>query len=190
MAVIAIDPGKCGAIATFVNYTYRVYDIPNMTVITGKGKRLKKSTEYDLEAIKTLLGNIKTLCLQPVIYAVVERAEAVSYAATAAHGAYSNSMHANFEKGRGYGIIEALLFSIDIPIIASPRPTTWKRDLGLSAAAKTYKDKKEASRLMALDLYPELADRLSRKKDDGRAEALLLIEWLQLQLERRKIVLP
>ena len=43
---------------------------------------------------------------------------------------------------------------------------------------------------MALDLYPELADRLSRKKDDGRAEALLLIEWLQLQLERRKIVLP
>ena len=42
---------------------------------------------------------------------------------------------------------------------------------------------------MALDLYPELSDELKRKKDNGRAEALLLIEWLELQVQKGKITI-
>ena len=40
-AIIAIDPGKHGAIATLIDGRYNVWDIPTMTVISGKGKRLK-----------------------------------------------------------------------------------------------------------------------------------------------------
>jgi crossover junction endodeoxyribonuclease RuvC len=48
------------------------------------------------------------------------------------------------------------------------RPAIWKRALGLG------KDK-EAARLRAMQLFP--AADLRRKKDHGRAEALLLAWW-------------
>lgn len=46
-------------------------------------------------------------------------------------------------------------------------PATWKKALGLD------KDK-DKSRAMAAKLFPGLAEQLKRKKDDGRAEALLI----------------
>ena len=188
--IVGIDPGKSGAIATLIDGRYNVYDIPTMTVISGKGKRLKKSVEYDIPALHSLLVSLVCVArrIEPT-YAVVERAEAVTYGATSARGSYHNSAQTNFSKGRGYGIIEALLQVNSIPIIASPRPGDWKRGLGLTDSSKAYVDKKEASRLMALDLHPELADELKRKKDNGRAEALLLIEWLELQVQKGKITL-
>ena len=188
--IIGIDPGKSGAIAVKSNDRYSVYDIPTLTVISGKGKRLKKSVDYDITALHTLLVSIVCVArrIEPV-YAVVERAEAVTYGATSARGSYHNSAQTNFSKGRGYGIIEAVLQINGVPIIAAPYARVGKKGLGLTDSGKAYKDKKEASRLMALDLYPELADELKRKKDNGRAEALLLIEWLELQVQKGKITL-
>ena len=189
--IIGIDPGKSGAIAVKFSSgeSAVVYDIPTLTVISGKGKNLKKSVDYDIQALDKLIRCYSRYDLSAPCYAVVERAEAVTYGATAARGSYHNSAQTNFSKGRGYGIIEALLQINGVPIIASPRPGDWKRGLGLTDPGKAYADKKEASRLMALDLYPELADKLSRKKDNGRAEALLLIEWLELQVQNGKITL-
>ena len=189
--IIGIDPGKSGAIAVkFDNgEPMAVYDIPTQTIISGKGKRLKKSVDYDIPAIDKLIKCYSRYDLTRPVYAVVERAEAVTYGATAARGQYHNSAQTNFSKGRGYGIIEALLQINSVAIIAAPRPGDWKRGLGLTDPSKCYTDKKEASRLMALDLHPELSDRLQRKKDNGRAEALLLIEWLELQVSKGKITL-
>ena len=187
--IIGIDPGKSGAIAIKSDDRYNVYDIPTMTVISGKGKQLKKSVDYDIPALDNLIKCYSRYDLDAPCYAVVERAEAVTYGATSARESYHNSAQTNFSKGRGYGIIEALLQINGVPIIASPRPGDWKRGLGLTDSSKAYTDKKEASRLMALDLYPELADELKRKKDNGRAEALLLIEWLELQVQKGKITL-
>ena len=188
--IIGIDPGKGGAIATLIDGRYNVYDIPTMTVISGKGKQLKKSVDYDILALHALLVSLvcDTRRIEPA-YAVVERAEAVTYGATSARASYHNSAQTNFSKGRGYGIIEAVLQINGVPIIAAPYARVWKKGLGLTDSSKAYVDKKEASRLMALDLYPELADRLSRKKDNGRAEALLLIEWLELQATKGKITI-
>ena len=188
--IIGIDPGKSGAIAVKCDDVYSVYDIPTQTIISGKGKRLKKSVEYDIPALHTLIVSLVCVArrIEPV-YAVVERAEAVTYGATTARGSYHNSAQTNFSKGRGYGIIEALLQINGVAIIAQPLPRVWKRALGLTDSSKAYNDKKEASRLMALDLHPELSDRLQRKKDNGRAEALLLIEWLELQVQKCKITL-
>ena len=189
--IIGIDPGKSGAIAVkfSTGESAVVYDIPTLTAISGKGKNLKKSVDYDIQALDKLIRCYSRYDLGSPCYAVVERAEAVTYGATSARGSYHNSAQTNFSKGRGYGIIEALLQINGVPIIASPRPGDWKRGLGLTDPSKAYVDKKEASRLMALDLYPELADELKRKKDNGRAEALLLIEWLELQVQKGKITL-
>ena len=101
MAIIAIDPGKHGAIATLIDGRYNVYDIPTQTIISGKGKRLKKSVDYDVTELHTLLVSLvwRVRRLEPV-YAVVERAEAVTYGATSARGSYHNSAQTNFSKGR------------------------------------------------------------------------------------------
>jgi crossover junction endodeoxyribonuclease RuvC len=53
---------------------------------------------------------------------------------------------------------------------------TWKKAMGLTSD-------KERSRHTALRIFPGCADLLSRKKDEGRAEALLLAEF-----HRRKIM--
>lgn len=53
-------------------------------------------------------------------------------------------------------------------------PRVWKKALGLS------KDKVE-SLAMARQLWPEAP--LARVKDNGRAEALLIAEWLRRELE-------
>ena len=189
--IIGIDPGKGGAIAVKFSSgeSAVVYDIPTLTVISGKGKNLKKSVDYDIPALDKLIRCYSRYDLGAPVYAVVERAEAVTYGATSARGSYHNSAQTNFSKGRGYGIIEALLQINGVPVIASPRPGDWKRGLGLTDPGKAYTDKKEASRLMALDLHQELSDQLQRKKDNGRAEALLLIEWLELQVQKGKITL-
>ena len=103
--IIGIDPGKSGAIATLIDGRYNVYDIPTMTIISGKGKRLKKSVEYDIPALDKLIRCYSRYDLGAPCYAVVERAEAVTYGATSARGSYHNSAQTNFSKGRGYGII-------------------------------------------------------------------------------------
>ena len=74
-----------------------------------------------------------------------------------------------FRAGGNYASILVTLTLTDIPFTLVS-PARWKRVMGLS------KDK-EASRAMALQLFPSLADQLSRKKDEGRAEALLLVEY-------------
>jgi crossover junction endodeoxyribonuclease RuvC len=69
--------------------------------------------------------------------------------------------------GYGYGIWIGLLAALQMPY-TTIRPIIWKKALGLG------KDKEQA-RLRAMQLFPG-AD-LRRKKDHGKAEALLLARW-------------
>jgi crossover junction endodeoxyribonuclease RuvC len=72
-----------------------------------------------------------------------------------------------FTCGFGYGLWCGILAALQVPYTPI-RPAVWKKHFGLS------KDK-EASRLRAQQLFP--AADLRRKKDHGRAEALLLAHW-------------
>jgi len=72
-----------------------------------------------------------------------------------------------FTCGVGFGVWLALLAALALPH-TRVRPAIWKKALGLG------KDK-EAARLRAMQLFPT-AD-LRRKRDHGRAEALLLAYW-------------
>jgi crossover junction endodeoxyribonuclease RuvC len=72
-----------------------------------------------------------------------------------------------FTTGYGYGLWIGLLTTLRFPYTPI-RPGIWKRSLALG------KDK-EASRLRAMQLYPGAA--LRRKRDHGRAEALLLASY-------------
>ena len=67
------------------------------------------------------------------------------------------------------GILKGALMWRDIPF-REIQPSKWKAALGLSS-------NKNASREMAMQMFPDDADQFKRVKDDGRAEAALLAYW-------------
>lgn len=75
-----------------------------------------------------------------------------------------------FQLGFAYGQLYALCSTLPAKLIIV-HPSRWKRDLSL------WGKDKEASRELALRLFPALGKELILKKHEGRAEALLLAHW-------------
>lgn len=73
-----------------------------------------------------------------------------------------------FAFGRSRGVVEGVLGAHGITT-SFITPASWKRTVGLAAG----KDK-DASRSLAIQLWPKHADKLARVKDDGRAESALI----------------
>jgi Holliday junction resolvasome RuvABC endonuclease subunit len=71
-----------------------------------------------------------------------------------------------FKLGFAYGQIVAAVALSNIPYTIVT-PSTWKRSMNLP------KDK-DAARRLAVQWFPKQAERLKRKKDEHRAEALLI----------------
>jgi crossover junction endodeoxyribonuclease RuvC len=80
-----------------------------------------------------------------------------------------------FSFGQNVGTWHGILAALAIPYV-SPRPQDWQRGL---VDKKAGKDSKAASLATARRLFPDAA--LSRKKDHGRADALLLAWWARRQ---------
>lgn len=68
-----------------------------------------------------------------------------------------------------YGILKCALVSCNVEY-KEVLPRQWKKDMELDSD-------KEKSRFTAISLFPQVKDKLKRKKDHGRAEALLILEW-------------
>ena len=66
-------------------------------------------------------------------------------------------------------MIKGVLSTLGIPF-TPVSPSKWKKTFNLG------KDKNE-SRAAATRLFPDLASEFARKKDDGRAEAILIAKW-------------
>lgn len=77
-----------------------------------------------------------------------------------------------FRYGTVYGALRAVYEDLMFKIVLVA-PGTWKRAMGLTGKGK------EASRELAIRVFPEAHVLLSKKKHHNRAEALLLAEWLR-----------
>lgn len=85
------------------------------------------------------------------------------------HSMPGQGVASTFAFGRAVGAIQAVLDLLAVPVtLAEPR--IWKRSMGLTAD-------KGSSLALARSLWPTAP--LARMKDHGRAEALLLAEWLR-----------
>lgn len=82
-----------------------------------------------------------------------------------------------FASGFGALLAAAQLYDGDERRVCLVRPRIWKEALGLSSD-------KSASLELARSYFSDVAEMLARKKDDGRAEALLLCEY------HRRFVVP
>lgn len=85
-----------------------------------------------------------------------------------------NGSLANFSMGRCEGLIVASVLCAGIPLWRV-KPVEWQRAVGLSNVKAA--ERKEASRMRAREMYPEVADKLKRKRDHNRAEALLIATY-------------
>jgi len=75
-----------------------------------------------------------------------------------------------FSFGKSAGIIEGILAAEKIPMVLVT-PQKWKKRAGIIGKEK------DAARTLALQLYPQIASHLDRKKDVGRADALLIAHF-------------
>lgn len=144
MIIFSVDPGLGGAWALVVDGKPAI--VGDMPV-AGEGSRRRVSAGV-------LAGFIRNahpdLC-------VIEQVGPMP----------GNGVSGMFRFGMAYGAAIAVANVLDVPIELVV-PAVWKRH------HKLLGQPKEASRLKALDLAPGLAGSLSRKMDDGRAEAILI----------------
>jgi crossover junction endodeoxyribonuclease RuvC len=147
---IGIDPGLQGAVGILDadGALVALHDVPTLTVSTSRGTR----HEYDLPAMAALLKPSV-----PHGHVVIEESQAMP----------GQGVRSMFTIGLGFGVWLGVVGTLGFAHTRI-RPAAWKRRLGLPGA-------KEAARLRAIQLFPH-AD-LRRKKDHGRAEALLLAYW-------------
>lgn len=162
MIHVGIDNGLTGAAAVlYPSGSVEFFDTP--TVKTGtKGRQ-----EYDLFGVIELLRKLSAAHTPRTLMLTIEKAHVVPKM-----GGMSN-----FSKGFGYAawLTAAIALGLPIQVTASK---TWQavvmRDL---PKVTDYAARKEQSRLKARQLYPQAADQLARKKDHGRAEALLIAHY-------------
>ena len=143
--IAGIDPGLSGAIALLGGAAeVEIADMPTLEI---KGKRI-----IDLYALAQLFD----LAGKDTRLAVIEDPHAMP-------GQGVSSM---FKFGFACGAVQAMVASAFIPM-KLVAPGAWKKAMGLGSD-------KDASRRLASQLMPRHAHLWARKKDDGRAEALLL----------------
>lgn len=148
---IGIDPGVTGAIA-LLSPKGDLDDLLDMPTLLLTGTRQKVNAAE--------LGKIISRWVDlPGLTALLEQVGAMP-------GQGVSSM---FGFGMSYGIVQGVLGALQIPV-TFVTPQAWKKRAGIPAKAE-----KDFSRTIAQQLYP-LAS-LDRKKDVGRADAILIARF-------------
>lgn len=159
---VGIDPGLTGAWAAIdsAGKVVRIDDIPTMAS-GGKGAKVQRQVNP-----AALAADLRSLMSDgDAVMVALERTSAMP-------GQGVSSM---FSMGDSYGAIRAAVAIKSLPC-EHVSPQSWKRAMGLDSD-------KERCRAKAIQLFPDAAELLARKKDHNRAEALLLAEWLRRKLD-------
>lgn len=159
MIVAGIDPGKTGALAIlYPDNHVEFFDVPRVKL---KNKDVPAYAEWQTEW-STAMG------LAGVTHALIE-----DVAARPGQGVSSM-----FKFGRTLGFAHAIVLGVrPRPVVQFTTPAQWKGKLGLLNSSKG------ASREKAVALFPGVESRLTRVKDDGRAEALLIAHFGKTYLQ-------
>ena len=141
---IGIHPGLTGAIAKVQGGNIEVWDMPTL--------ELRNKRFVNAPMLADLISSIRT----PECEVILERV-------SARPGQGVTSM---FSFGTSCGIIQGIIAALHLPLtLVSPQE--WRKKMGVPKG-------KDGSRQRVLELRPDLASRFSRKKDHGRADAVLM----------------
>ena len=150
MIVFGIDPGVSGALSIYEHKKLKeVIDMPTMS----EGKKNKKqinAAQLALE-IKNRVNGSENVAV------VIEHVSAMP-------GQGVTSM---FNFGQSFGVIKGICSALTLPIYFI-RPVKWKKHFNLIGSSK------DASRTKATELFPNFSNKMSKKKDANKADAILI----------------
>lgn len=155
MIIIGIDPGISGAICFFESGI--VKDVIEMPVM-AEGKKNKKQVN-GAQIVNEIQKRIEDIPKKD-IFVVVEHVSAMP-------GQGVTSM---FNFGQSFGVIKGICSAMHLPIYFV-RPVKWKKYFSL------IKTDKEASRSKAIQIFPYISSKLSKKKDNNKADAILIASF-------------
>lgn len=154
--ILGIDPGITGAMAIISSGEnpkfVAVFDFPTLEVKIGN----KLKTRIDLESLSFLIESYS----KDILVALIEEVGQIST---------KSDPFSSFVFGFATGSVHGVLTSNQIKI-ETVKPLIWKAALGLDSD-------KSKSIAKAIKLFPEAEIHLKRKKDHGRAEAILLAHF-------------
>ena len=155
MLVIGIDPGISGSICFFKDgKIIDVIEMPNM--IDGKKNKRQVNGSQVYNEISSRITSIEKKDIKVVIEQV-----------SAMPGQGVTSM---FNFGQSFGVIKGICSAMQLPIYFV-RPAKWKKYFNL------IKTEKDASRTKAIEIFPYISSKLSKKKDSNKAEAILIASF-------------
>ena len=154
--ILAFDPGQTGAIAMLADGEFAGFvDMPVMPRASG-------GHHVDGASMATAVRQMLARHPGATRLAVLERVSAMP----------KQGVSSVFRFGEGYGVIRGVVGALGIPFVTVPS-VTWKRWAGLMGTEK------DVARSVAIQRFPAAAPQLQRKKDSGRADALLIGAWAQ-----------
>ena len=153
MRIFGIDPGLSGAIAILEDD--KVLDFVDIPVMSeGKKNKKQLNSAHLAQYIENNILDVNKTIV------VVEQVNAMP-------GQGVTSM---FNFGQTFGAIKGISAALKLPIFFV-RPSKWKKHFELLKASK------DASRTKTIEMYPSLANKLSRKKDVNKSDAILIARF-------------
>ena len=155
MMIIGIDPGISGAICFL--HDGQIIDVFDMPVMND-GKKNKR--QINSSQIFNEISKIRDKFINETISVVIEQVSAMP-------GQGVTSM---FNFGQSFGAIKGICAAMQLPMYFV-RPAKWKKYFNL------IKSEKQASRTKAIEIFPLISSKLSKKKDINKADAILISSY-------------
>ena len=155
MLIIGIDPGISGSICFFNDG--KILDVIEMPTMND-GKKNKKQVNGS-QIFNEISKRINTL-EKKQIKVVIEQVSAMP-------GQGVTSM---FNFGQSFGILKGICSSMQLSMYFV-RPSKWKKYFNL------INSEKDASRTRAIEIFPYFSGQLSKKKDNNKADAILIASF-------------
>jgi hypothetical protein len=172
LRILAIDPGISGALALLELEQGQSINRPRVVEVLSMPTMARKKDGTG-EAVNSAGLADAIARLRPEIV-VLEQASAV-----AAPRDKTPLGDGKVQKQHGMGVAGAFNFGVGYGVIIGccarlPKyfvtPASWKKRMKVPSS----RDNKDYARTLALALFPYLSEQLERKKDVGRAEAILI----------------
>ena len=153
MRIIGIDPGLSGGIAILDDL--KIYDIFDMPIMS-EGK--KNKNQLNSAQLVNIIN--KHVLKKENTFVIVEQVNAMP-------GQGVTSM---FNFGQTFGAIKGVCAALNLPIFFV-RPSKWKKYFELINSSK------DSSRTKVIEMYPSLSNKLSKKKDVNKSDAILIARF-------------
>tara|TARA_Y100000590_G_scaffold464783_1_gene635090 strand:- start:526 stop:1026 length:501 start_codon:yes stop_codon:yes gene_type:complete len=164
MFIIGVDPGITGAICFFENgKIIDVIEMPNMP----EGKKNKKQVN-GVQITNEIVSRINKMDKSNV-KVVIEQVSAMP-------GQGVTSM---FNFGQSFGVLKGICSALKLSTFFV-RPAKWKKHYNLINSSK------DSSRTKAIEIFPYIAEKLSKKKDSNKADAILISSFFYDSLNFNK----